>query len=136
MYSQAWATNKHMMEFTMVGVGENGEDVTANLDLLTWYACLNGSPSAPYDWSANALPQDLRLQLIARLEKEILSQYYTVPILNNFSASLISYKCDYITYEYNTFMGYGGIKYMQFNYTDEEWAQEIIDHNGEFDYTR
>lgn len=136
MYSQAWATNKHMMEFTMVGVGPNGEDITENYDLLTWYACLNGSPSAPHDWSANALPQELRLQLIARLEKEVLLQYYTVPLLNNFSASLISYKCDYITYEYNTFMGYGGIKYMQFNYTDAEWEEQIQINNGHFDYTK
>ena len=134
MYSQAWDTSSHMMEFTMVGVGEDGGDVTETMSLMDWYACLNGY--GKYDWSANALEQEQRLQLIAALEKEILSQYYTVPMYNYFAASLISYKCDYVTYDYNTFMGYGGIKYMQFNYTDEEWAAEIEANGGEFDYTR
>ena len=105
MYSQAWDTSKHMMEFTMVGVGENGEDITETMSLMDWYACLNGY--GKYDWSANGLDQELRLQLIARLEQEILVQYYTVPMYNYFSASLQSYKVDYITLEYNTFMGRG-----------------------------
>ncbi len=134
MYSQAWDTSSHMMEFTMVGVGENGEDITETMSLMDWYACLNGA--GKYDWSSNALEEEQRLQLIARLEKEVLLQYYTVPMYNYFSASLISYKCDYVTYEYNTFMAYGGVKYMQFNYTDAEWDAEITANNGEFDYTR
>ena len=134
MYSQAWDTSSHMMEFTMVGVGENGEDVTENMSLMDWYACLNGY--GKYDWSSNGLEESQRLQLIARLEQEILLQYYTVPMYNYFSASLISYKCDYVTYEYNTFMGYGGIKYMQFNYDDAEWEQVVADEGGVLDYTR
>ena len=60
--------------------------------------------------------------------------YYTVPVANEFSASLLSYKVDYITYEYNTFMSYGGIKYMKYNFTDAEWAAEVAAQGGVLDY--
>ena len=134
MYSAAWDTANTQMTFTMKGVGENGADVTETMGLLDWYACLNGSEGAKYNWSASALDQSKRLQLIAALEEQVLSVYYTVPLQNEFSASLISYKIDYITYEYNTFMGYGGTKYMTFNYDDDAWAAEVAAQNGELNY--
>ncbi len=134
MYSAAWDTSSVMMEFTMKGVGENGADVTETMSLMDWYACLNGDPSAKYDWSATALEQSQRLQLIAALEKEVLKVYYTVPLYNNFSASLLSYKMDYVTYEYNTFMAYGGIEYATYNYDDAEWAALVAEQGGELNY--
>lgn len=132
MYSKAWDTANTMMEFTMKGVGENGEDITENMSLLDWYACLNGT--GKYDWSANGLEQSQRLQLIAALEKEVLKVYYTVPLANSFSASMLGYKVDYITYEYNTFMQYGGVRYMTYNFDDAAWAAEVAANNGELNY--
>ena len=134
MYSKAWDTSSVMLEFTMKGVGENGADITDTMSLLDWYNCLNGASGAKYDFSANALEQSQRLQLIAALEKEVLKVYYSVPLYNNFSASLISFKCEYTTYEYNTFMGYGGLKYMTYNFTDEEWVVAVAEQGGELDY--
>ncbi len=136
MYSTAWDTSSHMMTFTMKGVGENGGDITDTMSLIEWYNCLNGIPGSKYDFSEAALKEEQRLQLIAALEAQVLQMYYTVPMLNSFSASLLSYKVDYITYEYNTFMGYGGLKYMKYNYTDEEWAAEVAAQNNQLDYKR
>ena len=133
-YAQGWNPSKVEMTFTMKGVGEDGADVTATYDLITWWNCLNGMDGAPHDWSDTALPQSLRLQLIAALEKEVLLTYYSVPVYYTFSASLLSYKVDYITYEYNTFMGYGGMKYMKYNFTDAAWAAEVAAQGGELDY--
>jgi len=118
----------------MKGVGPNGEDIEETMSLMDWYKCLNGATDAAYDWSSNALEESQRLQLIAALEEQVLLAYYTVPTYNNFGASLMSYKCDYITYEYNTFMGYGGIKYMHYNFTDEDWAKEVEKVGGELNY--
>ena len=132
MYSRAWDTSAEMMTFTMKGVGENGEDITETMSLMDWYDCLNGY--GKYDWSSNALEESQRLQLIAALEEAVLTKYYTVPLSYSFGASLLSYKVDYITYEYNTFMGYGGMKYMTYNYTDEEWADLLEELGGEIDY--
>jgi hypothetical protein len=102
------------------------------MSMLDWYDCLNGAPTAPYDWSEGAVANEVRLGLIAALEREILLQYYTVPIQNNFGASLLSYKVEYITTDYNTFMAYGGIKYMTYNYDDYDWAQ--YNHDNKVDY--
>ncbi len=132
MYSAAWDTSSVMMTFTMKGVGENGGDITETMSLIDWYDCLNGA--GKYDWSATAIDQDLRLQLIAALEQEVLKVYYTVPLANSFGAALISYKIDYVTYEYNTFMGYGGLKYMTFNYDDVAWRAEVAAQGGELNY--
>ena len=125
MYSAAWDTSSQMMTFTMMG-----EEYT--MSLMDWYKCLNGSGA--HDWSATALDQEDRLPLIAALEQQVLAVYYTVPLYNNFSASLLSYKVDYVTYTYNTFMGYGGMKYMTYNFDDEAWAAEVAAANGEIDY--
>ena len=134
MYSAAWDTSSVTMTFTMKGVNEDGTDVTATMSLMDWYDCLNGSDGAAYNWSASALSQEQRLPLIAALEKEVLKVYYSVPLYNNFSASLLSYKVDYITYEYNTFMGYGGMKYMTYNYDDAAWTAFVASNGGELNY--
>jgi hypothetical protein len=123
------------MTFTMVGVkGDDGKDITDTMSLMEWYDCLNANEGCKYDFSSGALEESQRLQLIAALEREVLAMYYTVPIANEFSASLLSYKVDYITYEYNTFMSYGGMKYMKYNFTDAEWAAEVAAQGGELDY--
>ena len=127
MYSAAWDTSAAMMTFTMMG-----EEYT--MSLMDWYDCLNGASGAAHNWSDVAVSQEDRLPLIAALEKEVLKVYYTVPLYNNFSASLLSYKVDYVTYTYNTFMAYGGMKYMTYNFTDAEWAEQVAAANGEFDY--
>ena len=134
MFSYSWDTASTQMTFTMKGVGKDGADVTETMSLLEWYDCLNGTSGAKYNWSATAIDQSLRLQLIAALEKEVLKVYYSVPVFNSFSASLISYKVDYITYEYNTFMGYGGIRYMTYNFDDADWAKEVAKNNNELNY--
>ena len=133
MFSAAWDTASEMMEFTMPGVGENGEDITDTLSLQDWYYCLNSS-SAKYDFTSNALTEAQRLPLIAALEKAVLQACYSVPLYNNFGASLISYKVDYVTYEYNTFMGYGGMKYMTYNFSDVEWNAEVAKQGGQLNY--
>ena len=134
MYSAAWNTSSTMMTFTMKGVGENGADITDTMSLMDWFNCLNGSSSAKYDFSSNSLEQSHRLQLIDALEKEVLKVYYTVPMYNYFGASLLSYQVDYITYEYNTFMAYGGMKYMKYNFDDAGWNAEVAKNNNELNY--
>ena len=129
MYSTAWDTSSHMLKYTpSAEIGEK------EMSLTDWYACLNGDPSAEYNWAEGFVDNSVRLGIIAALEKEILSVYYTVPLQNYFSASLLTYKVDYITTEYNTFMGYGGIRYMSYNYDDAAWAAYL--ESNKLDYTK
>ena len=132
MYSAAWDTSNHDLTFKMEGVMTEAE----TMSLTEWYNCLNGIEGAKYNWSIGQLEDAKRLTLIAALEKEILVQYYSVPIQNYFSASMISYQVEYATREYNTFMGYGGMRYLSYSYDDAEWAQAVADANGEIDYKR
>lgn len=142
MFSASWDTANTEMLFTVKGVQAvlDGGELTFNAEtglpvtqvtndpndrftyrtnLLDWYALLNG------DWKTGFLNEEYRLDLIAALEAQVLLHYYTVPLTNHFSASLMSYKTDYITYDYNTFMGYGGVRYLHYNYDDAEWAAYV-----------
>lgn len=132
MYSTAWDTSSTEMTYTVVGGGAGGSDVTETMSLMDWYNCLNGAAGAKYNWAEGAVANSVRLGIIAALEKEVLSVYYTVPLQNSYSATLISYKSDYITRDYNTFMGYGGIEYLTYAYDDEAWANYL--KNNELDY--
>lgn len=137
MYSAEWDTSSATMTYTVKGGNTTtGEDVTATMSLTAWYDCLNGKSSAQYNWAAGVLNDESRCGLIAALEKEILTVYYTVPISYSFSAELISYKAEYASRTYNTFMGYGGIKYMTYKYNDGAWAEFVASQGGKIDYTK
>lgn len=127
MYSRSWDTSAQMLKFKPEGSTEEYE-----MSLTDWYACLNGSAGCAHNWAEGKADTDFRLSIIAALEKEVLKVYYTVPIYNYFSASLVYNKVEYITRDYNTFMGYGGIKYMTYNYNDGEWYKV----KGDQDYKK
>ena len=131
MYSSAWDTSSVIMEFDIDPYKEGKEAYS----LLDWYNILNGLHS-DYNWAVGMVEDETRLTLIAALEKEILSVYYTVPLQNYHSATLISYKWEYASRDYNIFMGYGGLRYMTYKYTDEEWAKFCADNNYSIDYTK
>ncbi len=137
MYSATWNTSAEMATYSVKGVNADGEvtnvatDVyTAEHSLMEWWTLLNTT------WQAGALNDEYRVELIACLEEAILNKYYTVPVTYSFGASLMSFKTDYITYEYNTFCGYGGIQYMTYNYDDAAWAEYVAANavNGELNY--
>ena len=101
------------------------EDGSITMDLKLWDACLqglaqdDGGRNVPFNFSA--APTEVQLQILAAEETAILEQYWAIPMFSSTLASLISYKCEYISYEYNTFMGFGGVRYMSFNFDDTEW---------------
>ena len=149
MYSSAWATDTHDVTITVPGVklvdgkyvvtNDAADSFTATMPAYgnlaqegevntNWYQLLN------VEFRQGELDDDFRLVMIAALEQVILGEYYTVPISYSFGASLISYQVDYITYEYNTFNGYGGIQYMTYKYNDKAWAEYL--KNNELDYTK
>ena len=75
-----------------------------------------------------------QLTALGAVEAAILKEYYSVPVFSLYSASLMGYKTDYVTYEYNTFMGYGGIRYMSYNFDDTEWAAFVSEKGGKLNY--
>lgn len=121
-------TESEQMTFKMPGTAGEfpgaGEELT--MTLMNWYRCLNGYEFDPadvytYDWSEGHIKAEYRLAVLAALEEYMLTQYFSIPTITQFSATLLGAKFSYISDEYNTFMGYGGMRYMIVNCTDDEW---------------
>ena len=52
-------------------------------------------------------------------------------LIGEYSGELSSPKFSQISYDYNTFMAYGGMRYLVVNYTDAEWAEYVAAHNND-----
>ncbi|MBQ2740545.1 MAG: hypothetical protein IJF39_02860 [Clostridia bacterium] len=124
-YSQGW--NPETVTLTVDGLtpDEDHPDGSYTFNLLQWSSNLQGKADALVNFSL--YPDEDKLTILGAIETAILQQYYAVPVFSRYSASLISYKCDYNSYEYNTFMGYGGMRYMTYHFDDAEWAAFVAE---------
>lgn len=78
---------------------------------------------------------ETRLHILGQLESAVLENYTFIPIMDASSAQLRGHQISYGTEEYIFGMGFGGIEYYTFNYTDAEWDAFVAANNGELDYT-
>lgn len=125
-YSQGWNPEEVNVTVTVQGDSTDkcpGGEYTFNL--LQWSSNLQGKSDAVKNFSL--YPDEDKLTILGAIETAILEQYYAVPVFSRYSASLMSYKCDYYSYEYNTFMGYGGMRYMTYHFDDAEWAAFVAE---------
>lgn len=108
------------------------EDGIYTYNLEQWRLILQGKDGCPVNFK-NFSMED-QLTALGAVETAILKAYYSIPVYSSYSASLMGYKVDYVSYEYNTFMGYGGIRYMTFNYDDTAWAEFVASNNNILNY--
>lgn len=108
------------------------KDGVYTYNLEQWRLILQGKDGCPVNFKN--FPMEDQLTALGAVETAILKAYYSIPVYSRYSASLMGYKTDYITYEYNTFMGYGGIRYMSYNFDDTEWAAFVAEKGGELNY--
>lgn len=101
-------------------------------NLEQWRLILQGKDDCPVNFKN--FPMEDQLAALGAVETAILKVYYSIPVFSRYSASLMGYKVDYVSYEYNTFMGYGGIRYMTFNYDDTAWAEFVASNNNILNY--
>lgn len=101
-------------------------------NLEQWRLILQGKDGCPVNFKN--FPMEDQLAALGAVETAILKVYYSIPVFSRYSASLMGYKVDYVSYEYNTFMGYGGIRYMTFNYDDTAWAEFVVSNNNILNY--
>lgn len=101
-------------------------------NLEQWRLILQGKDGCPVNFKN--FPIEDQLAALGAVETAILKAYYSIPVFSRYSASLMGYKVDYVSYEYNTFMGYGGIRYMTFNYDDTAWAEFVASNNNILNY--
>lgn len=77
---------------------------------------------------------DVRNQILASMELGLMQMYRDCPFFSPNSASLYSMKIAYPTYEEVFEVGFGGIRCMTYNYTDEEWEAFCAENNNQLNY--
>ena len=104
----------------------NGEEVT--MTWKEWSRSMAGT--GPY---ANE-SHEVKLQILANMEENMLGMYNLIPLCTTTSCSMLSYKMSYYTENYSIMYGFGGIRLLNYNYTDAEWAEFVAENNGQIGY--
>ena len=110
------------------------------MSAANWYFCLNGRAAdegqpETYNWGAGYAPVEARLTILSALEELVIGQSYSVMLISESGGSFLGAKFKYFSDEENTFMGFGGLRYMEVAYTDAEWAAFVAQNGndlGEF----
>lgn len=77
---------------------------------------------------------DTRNQILASMELGLLLKYRDCPFWSASTASLLSMKIAYPTYEHVFEVGLGGVRSMTYNYTDEAWEDYCAENNNQLNY--
>lgn len=136
MYSVWWDVEKEMLTYTTPKGDYDGAGQELTMSLYNWYCCLNGLAedrgcAQTYNWGNGFAPADVRLEILSKLEEICLSKYYGIMTTSTFSATVFGAKFETITDEYNTFMKFGGYRYMRPMYDDEAWAAFVSSNNND-----
>ena len=120
----------------------NGTVYTASVQdwqkIMSGAACtITAADGSTMEYSCGTADKDpeTRLAILGALEGAVLQNYNFLPIMDDASAQLRGQQIEYYTEEYIFGMGFGGMKYYTFNYTDAEWDAYVAENNGELDYT-
>ncbi len=135
-YNIHWDTASEMLTINL-----SGTDYTASI--ADWTYTITGETITIKDadgntkeFSAGATddnPEE-RFEILAALEGVVLDTYELLPLLDNSSAQLRSMQVNYATEEYVFGMGFGGIEYYTYNYTDAEWDAYVAEQGGTLTY--
>ena len=126
----------------MVTIPVNGVDYTASA--FDWLNIMNGQATtitaadgSTIEYSCGVADEDpeTRLEILGALEGAVLLNYNFVPIMDEATAQMRGMQIQYKTEEYIFGMGFGGLQYYTFNYTDAEWDAFVASNGGTLDYT-
>ena len=140
-YDAKWfdATSvKLAIDVNTAKIGEPANVETIEMNLRQWSDALNGATvkigDREFCFGDGIADVETRLDILAKIESTVLMTYDYIPMLQDASMSLLSKQVYYVVEEYNPIMGRGGIKYMKYNYNDEEWKAYVEEQGGELAY--
>ena len=107
-------------------INVNGEDVT--MTWKEWSGALIGS--GRFAAESNLL----KLEITAKMEEEYLKKYYRIPLCGTTACFMLAYQVSYYTEEYNIMYDFGGLRLMQYNFTDAEWDAFVAEQGGTIAY--
>ena len=116
----------------------DGEVRRITMSLRAWSDSLNGETvvvdDIEYNFGEGQADIDVRLDILAAIEGEVLKTYDYLPLLQNAGMILLSKKAFYVVDEYNPIMGYGGLPYLRYDYDDAEWKDYVSSVGGKLKY--
>jgi len=135
-YHMYWDTSAIDLTLAMPAGDYDGAGETITMSVQNWFFCLNGiaaenNQPKTYNWDAGYAPASVRLTILAALEEIAIKECRSVSLIGEFSGSFLSAKFSNFSEDYNTFMGFGGLRYMVVNYTDAEWTDFVASNNND-----
>ncbi len=117
---------------------DDGDGTAETKSISEWYALMSSlvdpstadyemdDPDSAAKYAADYKATHTRkLNILSELEAGYVNTWSTLPLYARSSATLTSFKVTYGSEQYIPLMGYGGIRYMTFNFTDSEWSQKV-----------
>ena len=135
-YHMYWDTSAIDMTLTMPAGDYEGAGETITMSVQNWYFCLNGlagteNQPKTYNWGEGFAPTEARLMILSALEELTIKESRSVMLIADGGGSFLGAKFSYFSEDEHTFMGFGGIRYMEVNYTDDEWTAFVSQNNGD-----
>jgi ABC-type transport system substrate-binding protein len=135
-YHMYWDTSSIDMTLTMPAGDYEGAGETITMSVQNWYYCLNGlaateGQAKTYNWGAGFAPTEARLMILSALEEITIKESRSVMLIADGGGSFLGAKFAYFSETEHTFMGFGGIRYMEVVYTDAEWAEFVKSNNND-----
>jgi ABC-type transport system substrate-binding protein len=135
-YHMYWDTSAIDMTLTMPAGDYEGAGETITMSIQNWYYCLNGlaateNQAKTYNWGEGFAPVEARLMILSALEEITIKESRSVMLIADGGGSFLGAKFSYFSEDEHTFMGFGGIRYMEVNYTDAEWAAFVAQNSND-----
>jgi len=135
-YHMYWDTSAIDLTLTMPAGDYAGAGETITMSVQNWYYCLNGlaeteKQAKTYNWSEGFAPVEARLMILSALEEITIKESRSVMLIADSGGSFLGAKFSYFSEDEHTFMGFGGLRYIEVNYTDAEWATFVAQNNND-----
>jgi len=135
-YHMYWDTSAIDMTLTMPAGDYEGAGETITMSVQNWFFCLNGlaeteKQAKTYNWGEGFAPVEARLMILSALEELTIKESRSVMLIADGGGSFLGAKFSYFSEDEHTFMGFGGLRYMEVNYTDAEWADFVAANNND-----
>ena len=135
-YHMYWDTSAIDLTLTMPAGDYAGAGETITMSVQNWYFCLNGlaeseEQAKTYNWGEGFAPVEARLMILSALEEITIKESRSVMLIADGGGSFLGAKFSYFSEDEHTFMGFGGLRYMEVNYTDAEWTAFVAQNNND-----
>ena len=135
-YHMYWDTPAIDLTLTMPAGDYEGAGETITMPIQNWYFCLNGlaeteKQAKTYNWGEGFAPVEARLMILSALEEVTIKESRSIMLVADGGGSFLGAKFSYFSEDEHTFMGFGGLRYIEVNYTDAEWADYVAANNND-----